>query len=253
MAQRDYYEVLGIGKDADAGQIKRPTASSLFNITPIATIVKRLRVSSKASEAYEVLSDDSKRQVYDHYGHDGLRNQGFSGFSGAGVEDIFHLSRIFSATFGMGGGRRRGRRGGPQRGSDMRVDVVVDFEDAVFGTEQTIEVEQRVSCTSCKGQAARWVAARNLRDLSGAWSGYARSRMPASHQPALIVMVRENDIRTRALTVTAADFNSKQKNSTLRFLLVSMMGCGKGTAVTASRGLWRPCWRPLYSYPCASA
>ena len=157
MAQRDYYEVLGIGREADAGQIKKATANSPFNITPTATIVKKLREKFKeASEAYEVLSDDSKRQVYDRYGHDGLRNQGFSGFSGAGVEDIFSsFGDIFGDLFGMGGGRRRGRRGGPQRGSDMRVDVIVDFKDAVFGTEQTIEVEQRVSCTSCKGTGGK--------------------------------------------------------------------------------------------------
>ena len=148
MAQRDYYEVLGVAKDADAGQIKKAYRKLALQYHPDRNDSEDAEGKFKeASEAYEVLSDDKKRQTYDRFGHDGLRNQGFSGFSGAGVEDIFSsFGDIFGDLFGMGGGRRRGRRGGPQRGSDMRVDVVIEFKDAVFGTEQTIEVEQRVTC-----------------------------------------------------------------------------------------------------------
>ena len=164
MAQRDYYEVLGVAKDADAGQIKKAYRKLALQYHPDRNDSDEAEGKFKeASEAYEVLSDDKKRQTYDRFGHDGLRNQGFSGFSGAGVEDIFSsFGDIFGDLFGMGGGRRRGRRGGPQRGSDMRVDVAIEFKDAVFGTEQTIEVEQRVTCEPCKGSGGKDGAAPEL-------------------------------------------------------------------------------------------
>ena len=239
MAQRDYYEVLGIGREADAGQIKKAYRKLALQYHPDRNDSEEAEGKFKeASEAYEVLSDDSKRQVYDRYGHDGLRNQGFSGFSGAGVEDIFSsFGDIFGDLFGMGGGRRRGRRGGPQRGSDMRVDVVVDFKDAVFGTEQTIEVEQRVSCTSCKGTGGKDGSQPEVcgtcqgrgQVMQGQGMFYISSTCPDCNG-------KGKRHTNPCPTAMVAAFNSKPKNSRLRCLPVSMMGCSFDTVVTASRG-----------------
>ena len=153
MAQRDYYEVLGLERGADAGTIKKAYRKLALQYHPDRNQEAGAEEKFKeASEAYEVLSDDKKRQIYDRYGHAGLKNSGFSGFSGGGVEDIFSsFGDIFGDLFGgMGGGRRRSRRG-PQKGADVRAEMVIDFEEAVFGVEKEIKIHQKVSCHSCNG------------------------------------------------------------------------------------------------------
>ena len=152
MAQRDYYEVLGLERGADAGTIKKAYRKLALQFHPDRNQEEGAEEKFKeASEAYEVLSDDQKRQIYDRYGHAGLKNSGFSGFSG-GVEDIFSsFGDIFGDLFGgMGGGRRRSRRG-PQKGSDVRAEMVIDFEHAVFGCEKEITIHQKVACEGCEG------------------------------------------------------------------------------------------------------
>ena len=116
MVQRDYYEVLEIERGADAGAIKKAYRKLAMKYHPDRNSEADAEAKFKeASEAYEVLSDAQKRQMYDRYGHDGLKNSGFSGFSG--MEDIFsNFGDIFGDFFG--GGRRRSR-GGPQRGADV--------------------------------------------------------------------------------------------------------------------------------------
>ena len=91
----------------------------------------------EAAEAYEVLRDPEKRKVYDQFGHDGLKGQGSGGFGG--FEDIFSaFGDIFGDFFG-GGGRQRG-------GADLRTDVTISFEQAAFGTEETVAVRKHVPC-----------------------------------------------------------------------------------------------------------
>ena len=148
MVQRDYYEVLEIERGADAGAIKKAYRKLAMKYHPDRNSEADAEAKFKeASEAYEVLSDDQKRQMYDRYGHDGLKNSGFSGFSG--MEDIFsNFGDIFGDFFG--GGRRRSR-GGPQRGSDVGARMVIEFEEAVFGVEREITFEQMVHCETCAG------------------------------------------------------------------------------------------------------
>ena len=148
MVQRDYYEVLEIDRGADAGTIKKAYRKLAMKYHPDRNSEADAEAKFKeASEAYEVLSDDQKRQMYDRYGHDGLKNSGFSGFSG--MEDIFsNFGDIFGDFFG--GGRRRSR-GGPQRGSDVGARMIIEFEEAVFGVEREITFEQMVHCETCDG------------------------------------------------------------------------------------------------------
>ncbi|MEM6533401.1 MAG: molecular chaperone DnaJ [Myxococcota bacterium] len=148
---RDYYEVLGVQRDASDRDIKKAYRQLAMEYHPDRNDSPEAEERFKeASEAYEVLSDGQKRQIYDRAGHEGLRGQGFSGFSGAGIEDIFSsFGDIFGDLF-SGFGGARGRRGG-RRGSDLRYDLSIDFKEAVFGTEREISLDHPVTCARCDG------------------------------------------------------------------------------------------------------
>ncbi len=151
--RRDYYEVLDVERSATDKDIKKAYRKLAMDLHPDRNPSPDAEERFKeASEAYEVLSDPQKRSLYDRAGFDGLRGAGFSGFQGVGVEDIFSsFGDIFGDLFGFG---QRARRGGAQRGADLRYDMTIDFEEAVFGTEKTIHVDQHVACESCSGTGA---------------------------------------------------------------------------------------------------
>jgi len=154
MTQRDYYDVLGVGRDAQPPEIKKAYRKLAMEFHPDRNPDAEAEAKFKeASEAYEVLSDDQKRQTYDRFGHDGLRSSGFSGFQGAGIDEIFSsFGDIFGDLFGMGGGRgRRSSRSGPARGRDIRAEMVIDFDEAIFGCKKEAEIEQNVACDGCDG------------------------------------------------------------------------------------------------------
>lgn len=150
--QRDYYEVLGISRDADDREIKNAYRRLALEYHPDRNDSPDAEEKFKeASEAYEVLSDPKKRDLYDRAGFDGLKNQGFSGFGGMGVEDIFSsFGDIFGDLFGFGTRRRPG--GSQRRGPDVYRHMEIDFEEAVFGTEREIELEQQMQCETCDGR-----------------------------------------------------------------------------------------------------
>jgi molecular chaperone DnaJ len=153
--QRDYYEVLGIEKSADADEIKRAYRRLAMKFHPDrnpgdAEAEKNFK---EAAAAYEVLADEQKRRVYDQYGHEGLRG-GSAGpashdFQRMNVEDIFSM---FSDIFGGGG---RGRSGGPARGYDLETEVAVSLEDVLNGSEQTVEFTRLDVCDKCAGSGAK--------------------------------------------------------------------------------------------------
>jgi molecular chaperone DnaJ len=106
------------------------------------------------NEAYEVLSDDQKRGMYDRFGHAGLGGAGTGGFGGfdfGGFRDPFEIFEEVFGSFGGFGGRTRRHPRSPRRGADLRYEMALDFEDAVFGTEQEIEIPRQESCTTCGG------------------------------------------------------------------------------------------------------
>ncbi|MEM7659940.1 MAG: molecular chaperone DnaJ, partial [Bacteroidota bacterium] len=111
----------------------------------------------EAAEAYEVLSDDSKRSTYDRFGHQGMRGAAGGGFGGQNYEDIFsQFSDIFGDGFfgggGGGGGRRRRRRG--QRGADIRIKLSLNMEQIANGVEKKIKLQRQVTCEACDGTGA---------------------------------------------------------------------------------------------------
>ena len=155
MAKRDYYEVLGVHKNATDTEIKKAYRKLAVKYHPDKTQGdKSLEEKFKeTSEAYEALSDPQKRATYDQFGHtEGA--EGFGGFRDAGFGDNF--SDVFEGVFGdfFGGGGARQRRG-VQRGDDLRYNLEVSFKEAAFGTEKTIKFPTAKKCESCNGTGAK--------------------------------------------------------------------------------------------------
>lgn len=150
--KRDYYDVLGVNRNADDQELKASYRKLAFKYHPDRNPGDKLSEENfkEASEAYEVLRDSQKRGIYDQYGHQGLEGSGFSGFGG--FEDIFSsFGDIFEDFFGFG--TRRRSRSRVQRGADLRYDMRLSFMDAAFGTETEIEIEKTEICPDCKGSA----------------------------------------------------------------------------------------------------
>lgn len=155
--KRDYYEVLGVDKNADAAKIKSAYRKLAKKYHPDVNPgdEEAEKKFKEASEAYAVLSDDEKRRQYDQYGHaafDGSAGAGGFDFNGADFGDIF--GDIFGDLFG-GGGRRSGRSQGPMKGSNIRKSVRITFEEAVFGCEKELDVIIKDECPTCKGTGAK--------------------------------------------------------------------------------------------------
>ncbi len=153
--QRDYYEVLGVPRSADAAELKKAYRKLAMEFHPDRNSSEDAAEKFKEiNRAYEVLSDDQKRALYDRFGHAGVDGsasggpggfEGFQGFEGFGD--------IFDAFFG--GGQRGGkRRRGPARGSDLRYNLRLSFEEAVFGAEKEIEFQRLERCETCDGRGA---------------------------------------------------------------------------------------------------
>lgn len=154
MSKRDYYEILGVDKSADAKEIKKSYRRVAMKFHPDRNPDDESAGDKfkEASEAYEILSDENKRAAYDQYGHDGVDPSMAGGFGGGGnFSDIF--GDVFGDIFGGGGGGRG--RGGPQRGSDLRYTLEIDLEQAVKGDTVKIRVPSLVGCDDCGGSGAR--------------------------------------------------------------------------------------------------
>ena len=152
--KRDYYEVLGVEKNASSDQIKSAYRKLALKYHPDKNPGDQEAEAKfkEAAEAYEVLSDSDKRARYDRYGHEGV-----GGAYSTNMNDIFaHFGNIFGGggggsifddLFGFGGGRSRG----PQKGADIRCTIDLEFEEPARTTEKTINVQRREVCSSCHG------------------------------------------------------------------------------------------------------
>ena len=156
--KRDYYEVLGVSKSASADEIKSAYRKLAMKYHPDRNPGDEAAKAKfqEASEAYEVLSNDEKRQRYDQFGHQGVNfgpggfdfGRDFSHFQDIDLGDI--LNSVFGGGMGgggfggfggmFGGGRRQADPEGPQRGADMSMEIEVDFEEALFGSERTLDL-----------------------------------------------------------------------------------------------------------------
>jgi len=152
--KRDYYEVLGVSKNADAAELKKAYRRLAMKHHPDRNEgdAKAEEKFKEAKEAHDVLSDAQKRAAYDQFGHAGISNSagGGGGQAGAGFGDIF--DSVFGDIFG-GGGARGGTR--VHRGADLRYNLELSLEDAVAGTTVKIRVPKMVGCKTCKGTGAK--------------------------------------------------------------------------------------------------
>jgi len=156
--KRDYYEQLGIGRDANDDQIKKAYRKLAKQYHPDANPGDKSAEDKfkEISEAYSVLSDSSKRKTYDQFGHAAFEQGG----GGGGFHGGMDINDIFGSFFGggvdigdiFGGGRARPR---PRKGADLQMRLNIKFEEAVFGTTKEVEVQTYDSCPTCKGSGAK--------------------------------------------------------------------------------------------------
>ena len=161
VAKRDYYEVLGVSKSSDLSEIKKAYRALALKYHPDKNPGNKEAEEKfkEATEAYGILADPQKRKMYDQYGHaafsQGGGAGGFGGFSSgdfgafADFQDIF--GDIFSSFFGGGASGRSGRG---RAGNDLRYDLKLTFEEAIFGTTKEVEIGRKVACEECKGSGA---------------------------------------------------------------------------------------------------
>lgn len=156
--KRDYYEVLGVSKGASGDEIKKAFRKMSKKYHPdLHPGDKEAEEKFKeVNEAYQVLSDDEKRQRYDQFGHAGVDgNAGFGGGGFNGGFDFGDLGDIFGDFFGGFGGGGRARRNGPRRGSDLSQYINLTFEEAAFGCKKKINITSNERCEECGGSGAR--------------------------------------------------------------------------------------------------
>jgi len=153
---RDFYEVLGVQRDVDASEIKKAYRKMAMQYHPDRNPDNpEAEVKFKeVSEAYEVLINPEKRQIYDRFGHDGLRGRGFE----PNFTDVGDIFSHFSDIFGFGdlfGGRGRGASRGPRRGADLEIQLDLDFMDAVNGLSRDVTIQRNVHCDACSGSGLK--------------------------------------------------------------------------------------------------
>ena len=157
MSKRDYYDVLGVGKRADEAELKKAYRKKAMKYHPDRNSGDKEAEEKfkEINEAYEVLSDQEKRNMYDQFGHAGVNQQGGfggGGFGGGGFEDI--INEMFGGGFGGFGGGGRSSRNRPQKGKNIQVNVTISFKEAAFGTKKDIEFYRTEECSTCNGTGA---------------------------------------------------------------------------------------------------
>ncbi|HLR03838.1 MAG TPA: molecular chaperone DnaJ [Virgibacillus sp.] len=153
MTKRDYYEVLGVSKDASKDEIKKAYRKLARKYHPDVNKEEGSEDKFKeAKEAYEVLSNEQKRSQYDQFGHAGAQGQGFSGFGGSG-DFGGGFGDIFDMFFGGGGASRDPNA--PRQGSDLQYTITLDFEEAIFGKDTEIRIPKDEECETCHGSGAK--------------------------------------------------------------------------------------------------
>ena len=200
--KRDYYDILGVGKSADATEIKKAYRKLAMKYHPDKNPGDKEAEEKfkEINEAYEVLSDETKRKNYDQFGHEGVNGQGFGGAGGfggqgfGGFDDIF--GDIFGDMFGGGfGGGSRPRRRGPERGADIKQRINISFEEAAFGKKVQVKINRSEECDQCHG--------------SGAKPGTSKKTCPTCHGSGQVQSVQRTPFGNIASTRTCSTCNGE--------------------------------------------
>ena len=200
--KRDYYDVLGVDTSADATAIKKAyrKLAMKYNTDKNPGDKDAEEKFKEINEAYEVLSDETKRRNYDQFGHEGVNGQGFGGAGGfggqgfGGFDDIF--GDIFGDMFGGGfSGGSRQRRRGPERGADIKQRVNISFEEAAFGKKVQVKINRSEECDQCHG--------------SGAKPGTSKKTCPTCHGSGQVQSVQRTPFGNIASTRTCSTCNGE--------------------------------------------
>ena len=200
--KRDYYDVLGVDKSADATAIKKAYRKLAMKYHPDKNPGDKEAEEKfkEINEAYEVLSDETKRRNYDQFGHEGVNGQGFGGAGGfggqgfGGFDDI--VGDIFGDMFGGGfSGGSRQRRRGPERGADIKQRVNISFEEAAFGKKVQVKINRSEECDQCHG--------------SGAKPGTSKKTCPTCHGSGQVQSVQRTPFGNIASTRTCSTCNGE--------------------------------------------
>ena len=163
MAERDYYEILGVSRTATQIEIKKAYRKLAMKHHPDQNPddPKAEERFKEIGEAYEVISDEDKRAAYDRFGHDAFKNGGGGGGRGGFHDPMDIFSQVFGGGGGgsmfddlFGGGRRRDPSG-KKRGSDLRYDLEISLEEAAEGVEKELEIEKYATCGTCSGSGSK--------------------------------------------------------------------------------------------------
>jgi len=153
MAKRDYYEVLGVARNASADDLKSAFRSLARQYHPdVSNDPDAEEKFKEINEAYAVLSDTEKRAAYDRYGHAGVNTQGMPDFTNIDLSDILEGIFGFGGFGGMGGRRSRNA---PRRGADLSSRIRLTFEEAAFGVEKEVQITRDETCQTCQGTGAK--------------------------------------------------------------------------------------------------
>jgi molecular chaperone DnaJ len=155
VGKADYYEVLGVARDCSEQELKSAYRKQALKYHPDRNPGDHVAEEKfkEASEAYQVLCDPDKRAAYDRFGHAGLGTQGFPGSPFGGSVDLGDIfGDLFGEMFNMGGASRRPSR--QQRGDDLRFDLTIKFEDAIFGMETEVKIRRLEVCAQCSGRGS---------------------------------------------------------------------------------------------------
>ena len=216
MSKRDYYEVLGVSKNATDTEIKSAYRKLAIQHHPDKNLNDHTAEEKfkEAAEAYSVLSDAQKRASYDRFGHSGANGQGFGGFDQQGYSNIEDIFDLFGFGDMFGGGRSRGGRSSATRGADLRYDLEISLEDAALGKDEKLRIPRLEKCGECDGFGAeKGTEPETCITCQGSGQTRYLKAFSRSCELVRIAAAKARSSKLRAKNAAAQDASKRKKRS----------------------------------------